>query len=100
MTAEPNDDLSQLVGAAVQVSNAGKLDQYLRWNLLNLLDELYEDDFTTEELMAINALLAQALSRKLTLTQPRVMLLNPVVVVGRSAEVGGERSLRLLPSAN
>lgn len=98
MAAEPiRDNLSELVSAAVQVNATGSLDRYLRWNLLNLLDELNEDDFTTQELMAINVLLAQAFSRKLSLTHPGIRLSRPRVGGAVPQSVTKTR-LRMVPT--
>lgn len=84
MTAETaKDDLTQLVGAAVQVATeaAGGLDNYLRWNYVRFANKLYPLDYTTEELMAMNAVMAQAWSRKLSLMGTGDPLLDPLVGV-------------------
>ncbi len=103
MAAEPiRDSLSELVSAAVQVSAAGDLDHYLRWNLLNLLHELNEDDYTRDELMAMNVINAQALSRKLGVSEllpSGHVFSDPFVIAGVAAKMGGERRLSVVSDA-
>jgi hypothetical protein len=84
VAAEPvSDDLSQLVSAATKVSHAGKLGHYLRWNYVNLVNELWPTDYTEDELMALNAIHAQALSRKLSLLRAGDVLRDPRIVTAQ-----------------
>lgn len=70
MSAEPvNDDLSQLVKNAVNVIDSDDLAEYVCWNFRNLLDGLDPDDIDPCEYMALNVILAKALSRKLALAE-------------------------------
>lgn len=90
-----DDDLSQLVRAATQVAAAGKLLHYLRWNYVNLVNELWPTDYTQDELMALNAIHAQALSRKLSLLRAGDVLRDPRIV---ATQMAGRPDLRVIPS--
>src|SRR5689334_15161907 len=92
--------LTELVDAAIHVSDTGSLDAYLRWNFVNLINELYPEDFTAEELMACNVVFAQAMSRKLSsLAGPRQPLLEPFLGRVGAPPLGAKVGLRLVPSA-
>lgn len=93
MAAEPlNDDLSELVSAAINVSSPngrqGNMTHYLRWNFRNLLTELHPKDLTDDELMACNVVLAQAMARKLALACPGDMFGAPLVIPGIGGPAG------------
>lgn len=62
------NDLTELVGNAVKVIAGDDLAHYVRWNFKNLLNELQPADIEPDEYMALNVILAKALSRKLALT--------------------------------
>jgi hypothetical protein len=64
-----DDDLSELVRNAVAVVADVDLAEYVRWNFRNLLDGLDPDDIGPHEYMALNVILARALSRKLALAE-------------------------------
>lgn len=60
-----DDDLSELVRNAVNVMDGEDLTHYVRWNFRNLLAALDPGDVEPAEYMALNVVLAKAMSRKL-----------------------------------
>lgn len=100
MTAKAvNDDLSQLVKNAVNVIDDDGLADYVRWNFINLLDALDPEDIEPAEFMALNVVLAKAMSRKLALTGTGHVVGGPfvsAVVGGGAAPLSGAPILRLV----
>jgi hypothetical protein len=74
------NDLTELVGNAVKVIVDDDLAHYVRWNFKQLLNELQPEDIQPDEYMALNVILAKAISRKLALTGPGDTLRVPLVV--------------------
>lgn len=95
-SAKTTDDLSQLVTAAMGVAREadGGLTHYLRWNYVRLANKLWPGDYTDEQLMAMNAVMAQAWSSKLASSGASDPVLDDLVGV-INTQVRG-RPLRLL----
>lgn len=76
------NDLTELVGNAINVIAGDELAHYVRWNFKQLLNELQPGDIDPDEYMALNVILAKAISRKLALAGPRHALGVPLVAAG------------------
>ena len=94
-------DLSQLVSAAVQVAQDAhdNLDHYLRFNYVRMANKLYPLDYTRDEMMAMNAVMAKALSRKLAALGTGDVALDDLIGV-LDAEVSRRPDLRVIGTAN
>lgn len=87
-----NDDLSQLVKNAVNVVDGDELAHYVQWNFKQLLHHLRPHEINPNEYMALNVILAKAMSRKLSLTGSGHMVTDPRITdilarLGIDAEV-------------
>lgn len=102
MSTDPtNDALTQLVTAALEVAREsdGGLTHYLRWNYVRLANKLWPDDYTDDQLMAMNAVMAQAWSSKLARSGTSDPALDALVGVINS-QVRRRPSLHIIGAAN
>lgn len=100
-SAPISDDIPQLVTAAMEVAKeaGGDLTHYLRWNYVRLANKLWPDDYTDEQLMAMNAVMAQAWSSKLAEAGTSDPVLDDLVGV-INTQVRRRPPLRVVGSTN